>query len=251
MPRWTSSLEERIRAKTREGPNGCLVWTGAMANGDYPVIRVNGRNAGVARVVWALATNAPAPEDRYVRLRCTEPKCVAFEHLFLSTSNAKTVLSLEERFWAKVEKSDGCWLWVGGKTSAGYGAMAAGPEGVKLAHVVSWELHNGPVPDGTEVCHDCDTPPCVRPDHLFLGTHIDNMRDMVSKDRSSGKLTIAQVNAIRERYIPRDSSHGCTAMAREFGVTVAAISAVTTGRTFKHIPTEAQSPAERPPPGPE
>lgn len=86
--------------------------------------------------------------------------------------------TLEERFLDKVNKTDACWMWVGARNKRGYGNI----QGV-LAHRISWELYNGPIPDGLLVCHRCDTPGCVNPDHLFLGTHQDNSRDMIAKGR--------------------------------------------------------------------
>jgi hypothetical protein len=97
-------------------------------------------------------------------------------------SNAARIRpSVTDRFWKKVQKTDSCWVWIGG-LSHSYGWMGINSRHV-LAHRISWELHNGPIPDGLYVCHHCDNPPCVRPDHLFLGTHDDNMNDKISKGR--------------------------------------------------------------------
>lgn len=96
----------------------------------------------------------------------------------------------EPRFWAKVQKSDGCWLWTG-SVRRGYGQFGVSATRHTTAHRFSWELHNGPVPKGegyhgTCVLHHCDTPRCVRPDRLFLGTIADNTHDMIAKGR--GKM---------------------------------------------------------------
>lgn len=109
--------------------------------------------------------------------------------------------SIVERFWERVGKSDGCWEWTGYRAPAGYGQLGRGPrnEGLALAHRLSWEFHYGPIPDGLLVCHRCDNPPCVRPDHLFLGTFVDNAQDMVSKGRHRNKYSrdrVSIVNAV-------------------------------------------------------
>ena len=92
----------------------------------------------------------------------------------------------EKRFWMQVHKSSGCWVWVGNRIPQGYGTIGVGGKPVR-AHRYSWELHNGPIPDGLFVLHRCDNPPCVRPDHLFLGTALDNSRDCVDKGRHRGR----------------------------------------------------------------
>lgn len=90
-----------------------------------------------------------------------------------------------ERFWEKVQKLDGCWLWTAAsRTQAGYGLFTP-RHGIKvLAHRAMWEYTQGSVPAGLYVCHRCDNPGCVNPAHLFLGSHADNMRDMVAKGRA-------------------------------------------------------------------
>lgn len=90
-----------------------------------------------------------------------------------------------ERFWEKVEKTDACWIWQSTTDEDGYGFFKVRQPTVRMwrAHRYSWVLHFGPIPSGLFVCHHCDTPPCVRPDHLFLGTALHNNRDSIAKGR--------------------------------------------------------------------
>ena len=95
-------------------------------------------------------------------------------------------LTLKQRFWLKVDCSDECWVWTGAVSSHGYGRIKNDPgmlPPVLQANRLAWELTQGPIPQDLKVCHTCDNPPCVRPSHLFLGTHSDNMLDAVAKGR--------------------------------------------------------------------
>jgi len=98
-------------------------------------------------------------------------------------------MKIGSRFWKYVEKTESCWLWTGYKNHLGYGRMTVtvAPKQYKLmaTHRLSWKMHRGPIPEGKVVMHDCDNPACVNPDHLLLGTQLDNMRDMKAKGRDN------------------------------------------------------------------
>lgn len=94
----------------------------------------------------------------------------------------------ELRFWDFVDKGDrpdACWIFVGGRDQNGYGRFSRHNGLSVLAHRFAWETVHGPLPRGVVLCHRCDNPPCVRPDHLFPGTQRDNMRDAARKGRTS------------------------------------------------------------------
>ncbi len=130
--------------------------------------------------------------------------------------------TLVERFWPKVQKSDGCWTWLAAKDHLGYGKIGAGTrkEGELLAHRASWIINNGAIPDGLVVCHRCDNPSCVRPDHLFLGTMKDNTMDMVRKGRcNNARPHITHCPKGHEyssenTYIDRNGSRTCRECSR-------------------------------------
>lgn len=142
-----------------------------------------------------------------------------------------------QRFWSHVDKSGECWIWRGG-TRNGYGHFWLRPRGVR-AHRFAYILMHGPIPDEIKVLHSCDNRPCVRHDHLFVGTPVDNMRDARNKGRLAvgeangrAKLTASQVIAVRGFH-----AGGLTqkSIATTFGVDRSTVWAVLRGLTWNHI----------------
>lgn len=139
-----------------------------------------------------------------------------------------------------------CEEWTGRVNDAGYGVVWDNTiKRPVRAHRLAWEAEHGPIPDGMCVLHRCDNPPCVRLDHLRLGTHADNMADMIAKRRNPcvgrrseahqmAKLTAEQVIEIRERH----AAGGITQrqLAAEYGVSYPHVSLIVRRKTWKHLP---------------
>lgn len=97
-----------------------------------------------------------------------------------------------ERFWAKVDQSpgpEGCWTWTSTRNHRGYGLFRVATDKQVSAHRYSYQLVNGPIVDGSFVCHTCDNPPCVNPAHLWSGSQSDNMQDRNRKGRTRNQWT--------------------------------------------------------------
>lgn len=154
------------------------------------------------------------------------------------------VLPIAERFWAKVEKAAPgvgvhCWVWTGFRNAKGYGHFGANGKRF-IASRFAWAITYGPIPVGLCVCHRCDNPPCVRPDHLFLGTISDNNQDAARKGRlkrwqqgennGRAKLNLRQALEVQARALAGEKRQ---ALADEFGVAEVTVRRIATGRTWR------------------
>ena len=146
-------------------------------------------------------------------------------------------------FHSKYKKLDnGCWEWIAGRFENGYGkhnkySVKYGLD--HYAHRTSWIIHHGPIPPDLEVCHRCDNPSCVNPEHLFLGTHLENMLDAVNKGRLYGwkrpsgeshgraKLSLSQVELIRADTRAR------RIIAKEYGVSISRVSKIKLNQSWR------------------
>jgi hypothetical protein len=139
-----------------------------------------------------------------------------------------------DKFWAKTSpQPNGCIYWNGYRPGGRYGALNVAGRARK-AHRHAWILTHGDIPDGLSVLHRCDVPHCVNPEHLFLGTNADNVRDKVAKGRAarlagernpSATITDADIRALRARY----RYGNLTALAAEYGVSFTYACGLVTG----------------------
>ena len=126
---------------------------------------------------------------------------------------------LPDRFWSKVNKNGmkvldtPCWEYTGYRSTQGYGRIRIDKQ-EKLTHRLSWEIHNSLIPEGQQVLHKCDNPPCCNPEHLFLGTQIDNLRDAREKGRMNTNTKVRKEVVIE--LFKRYSSY--SRVAKELGI---------------------------------
>ena len=146
--------------------------------------------------------------------------------------------SVKDRFESKIayESMSGCWLWTASLDRQSYGYFFSNK--TEKAHRVSYKLYKGPIPEGLSVCHKCDVPSCVNPDHLWLGTHKDNERDKIAKGRAvyargeshtRAKLTEDAVIDIRKKEMSQRE------YARKYGVSRTSIGWVQRRQSWNHV----------------
>lgn len=154
---------------------------------------------------------------------------------------AEEALQDVKRFWSKIDSSGDCFQWQGVIVQPdGYGQFFVNGKRLK-AHRAMFELANGPIPEGMCVCHRCDNPQCVNPDHLFLGTHQDNMEDRHAKGRSAGpKGTLNHKAKVTEEDVRRirslaESGKGCVELSQMFPIAASTIQKIVRRDTWTHV----------------
>ena len=152
------------------------------------------------------------------------------------------MIGLRERLMTKVVKQpSGCWEFKGAKDINGYGRIWTG-EQTHLVHRVSWEINIGPIPVGKLICHRCDNPSCINPEHLFIGDYTDNTQDMMQKgrrlstrgeDSPTAKFTEADVSYIKAELCAGTKR---VVLAQRFNVSLGAIDGIKHGRNWGWVP---------------
>jgi hypothetical protein len=154
---------------------------------------------------------------------------------------AYNTLSLAEKISTKVVQVGDCLIWQGQKDKRGYGFLRL--EGrLQRAHRIAYELRHGPIAGSMVVLHSCDRPSCVNPDHLSIGTQLENVRDMLNKGRANKatgarnaktKLTDERVAEARAKHIPGKYGHGSHSLAKEYGISKPAMRAILSGKSHR------------------
>ena len=214
--------------------DSCWDWTGFRKR--EAIFTFSGKRHSAMRVAYELHFG-PIQAGQRVFHTCGNRFCVRPEHLLTGRRQQRSKQWLLQRV---AKAPNGCWLWSKVKTGAGYGHFTMKGKTI-LAHRYSWELRHGPIPKHKVVCHQCDNPACINPDHLFLGSLKDNSRDMVKKKRCHPrhgvthpchKLTEDEVRKIRLYHangIPQKT------LVAQFRVSASVISQVVHRKSWKHL----------------
>jgi hypothetical protein len=228
----------------REG--GCWTWEGEASG--PPRIREGDRRIGLAAFFWE-REHGPiprTPNGRHQRLQtwCGNHYCYSPHHGYLGTGGDGPPFS-EEYFWWWVDSSsaDSCWEWKGSVFIHGYGYLKC-CDRKGNAHRAAWELTHGKIPkQKPELCvlHRCDNRPCVRPDHLFLGTRLDNILDCMKKRRSNPRYRITtgmvdQVHQMARRGVMQKD------IAIAVGISAPVVSKIVNDKYERKYPSDQPDP---------
>jgi hypothetical protein len=143
-------------------------------------------------------------------------------------------------FLERVSKTDTCWIWTGGLNEYGYGMVNIGRKRHYRAHRLSYELFRGPIPKGAIICHSCDNPPCVNPDHLWAGSHKDNLADMSAKGRAhKGPSVHSEMHPLSKitreiALMIRSDPRSAPKIASEHGVSPSLVRGIKAGTHWKY-----------------
>lgn len=167
----------------------------------------------------------------------------------------KNGVSFWDRVYSFVEKNGECLIFTGHRDDCGYGRITRDGRLVRI-HREVWKQKNGDIPEGKEICHTCDTPSCINPDHLWAGSHLENMKDRSAKGRQArlfgnthvrgksinrgskhglSKFTEEQVKSIKERLAADNSWGNLLTLATEYGVSRTAIHHIRMGTRWGHV----------------
>lgn len=220
--------------------DGCWAWTGPKTKNGLGGRMIVGTKEYQARRLSYEIHVGPTERGKGIRVSCDNEMCVSPDHLLHGDAAL---------FWSKVDRNGptpdhrqelgSCWIWTAATNDRGYGTCQI-VKGQQLAHRAAWVLENGSLTDGDCILHRCDNPPCVRPDHLFIGDVPINNADRHAKERDGrgekdrhAKLTEAIVRDIRARG--RLPWADIVELALEHGVSNMTIWSVSTGRSWKHV----------------
>lgn len=277
---WVERFWEKVEIR---GPDECWPWLASVERFGYGRCKgPNDRPDRSHRVSYEIA-NGPIPKGAFVRHVCDNPRCVNPTHLVLGTvqdnnqdrhergryrpllprlaakpgrkfKSGPPITPVESRLLASIVKDEisGCWIWQRAKQATGHAVMTlppsnGSPRRVVKAYRMAYELWVGPIPPGLFILHSCDNGACINPDHLRIGTHSDNMKDMAQRGRAASGFRNGNVaNPLRgekiglskltEKAVRQIRAGMSTKKAMDkFGVSKATVCKARTGSCWRHV----------------
>jgi hypothetical protein len=219
----------------------CWIWIGHLNGHLTPNFYYKGKYYTAQRYIYQYY-NEVIPSNIPILRKCNNKLCVNPEHMHIS------IYEINNRFWEKVDipedwdkNIEKCWNWTGYIDNNGYGIFRINHKTLTKAHRFSYSYYLGNIPDGLCVCHHCDNSICVNPNHLFVGTILDNNVDRNLKGRSNplkgdenpcSKLTSIQVSEIRKKI---EYGQSCYSLAKEYGMGKTTILKIKNYESWTHI----------------
>lgn len=232
--RQRDSFFNKIKDHDNLNVNNCWIWIGSF-NRNYPIFCYNNKMMQASRIAYEMFHNIKISNlKNKLHHICENEKCVNPNHIKLGGT--------PEYFWSKViiKNINECWIWMGLKDKDGYGKFFENNNDTIRSHRYVYTLYYGDIPENMQICHTCDTPECVNPNHLFSGTHQDNVNDKVNKNRQvkgenhiGSKLKESDIILIRQLAltIPHNK------LAQQFNISTFMIYNIIYEKSWAHVPT--------------
>ena len=223
-----TNLETRIKKYISYTENDCWEWQGAKSKNNA-VIHYNKKNLSVKRFLF-FKDNPNLNNEGYLHSLCKNKLCV----------NPRHFINRDQYIWSLIEKNDnGCWIW-NGIIKNQYPYISINHKDIAV-HRYMYELHKGKIPKNHNVCHSCDVPKCVNPEHLWVGTQIQNIQDMINKKRDykirgekhhKAKVSLDQVIQIKKLL---NKNMPMTKIQKELNISYKTIQHIKHGTSWSHV----------------
>lgn len=223
-----NTLYSRFLKYTMISPHGCLIWTGKIHQ--IPILRHKNKTINVRKYIFSL-TFPYKIIDGQIKHKCGNKKCVNPHHLMNRGEFFNSLIF--------TNPTNGCWEWQGNFKN-GYGYFMSNKT-EKAVHRIIYEQYNEKIPKGYMVCHSCDNTKCINPAHLFIGMQVDNMKDMLNKNRANkakgenhhrAKITEEQVKIIKKKY---NQGLNMKEIQKLLNISYRTIQHICSGTSWKHV----------------
>lgn len=231
-----NEIFEKIGTRTYKDSNGCWIWMGTLNQNGRPKIHFDERRNGGKMItilphIFLYELEHEEVDARYFDNVCGNSRCINPEHHAPRT--------LETRMKNYIVSESGCWEWQGNVfTETGYGSITIDGKS-QATHRVSYQLHIGEIPRGLMVLHKCNNRICVNPDHLYVGTHNNNMKDMANansvKGEKNGNSVLTKNDVIEIKKLIKSRMITYQQIADKFEIGRQTVKDIASGRTWAWV----------------